>query len=55
VIAKVYKLTGGRWSRPVFDRGGDFLIPLWRFHVGYRAHNDKAVHLFCVETTLRSY
>ena len=45
-------------NSPVIDgavlfstRGGDFLITVGGdFTVGYRAHDDKAVHLFCVET-----
>lgn len=51
VIAKVY-------NSPVIDgavlfstRGGDFMITVGGdFTVGYRAHDDAAVHLFCVET-----
>ena len=51
VIAKVY-------NSPVIDgalvfstRGGDFLITVGGdFTVGYRWHDETAVHLFCVET-----
>lgn len=51
VIEKVY-------SSPVVDgavlfstRGGDFLITIGGdLTVGYRAHDDTSVHLFCVET-----
>jgi len=51
VIQKVY-------SSPVMDgavlfstRGGDFLITVGGdLTVGYRAHDDTSVHLFCVET-----
>jgi uncharacterized linocin/CFP29 family protein len=51
VIEKVY-------SSPVVDgavlfstRGGDFLVTVGGdFTVGYRWHDDAAVHLFCVET-----
>jgi uncharacterized linocin/CFP29 family protein len=32
-------------------RGGDFVITVGGdFIVGYRAHDDKSVHLFAVET-----
>jgi len=51
VIAKVH-------NSPVVDgavlfstRGGDFLMTVGGdFTVGYRAHDETAVHLFCVET-----
>jgi uncharacterized linocin/CFP29 family protein len=51
VIDKVY-------NSPVVDgavlfstRGGDFLITVGGdFAVGYRSHDENAVHLFCVET-----
>lgn len=51
VIEKVY-------SSPVIDgavlfstRGGDFVITIGGdLAVGYRSHNETAVHLFCVET-----
>jgi len=51
VIEKVY-------SSPVIDgavlfttRGGDFLITVGGdLTVGYRAHDDTSIHLFCVET-----
>lgn len=51
VIEKVH-------NSPVIDgaalfstRGGDFLLTVGGdFTVGYRSHNDTAVHLFCVET-----
>jgi uncharacterized linocin/CFP29 family protein len=51
VIEKVY-------SSPVIDgavlfstRGSDFLIAVGGdLTVGYRAHDDKSIHLFCVET-----
>jgi uncharacterized linocin/CFP29 family protein len=51
VIAKVH-------NSPVVDgavlfstRGGDFIVTVGGdFTVGYRAHDDQAVHLFCVET-----
>jgi uncharacterized linocin/CFP29 family protein len=51
VIEKVY-------NSPVIDggvlfstRGGDFLITVGGdFTVGYRSHDETAVHLFCVET-----
>ena len=32
-------------------RGGDFVITVGGdFSIGYRWHDDRAVHLFCVET-----
>jgi uncharacterized linocin/CFP29 family protein len=51
VIAKIY-------SSPTIDgavlfstRGGDFRITIGGdFIVGYRSHDETAVHLFCVET-----
>jgi uncharacterized linocin/CFP29 family protein len=51
VIEKVY-------NSPVIDgavlfstRGGDFFITVGGdFTVGYRAHDETAIHLFCVET-----
>lgn len=51
VLRKVY-------SSPVIEgailfttRGGDFMITVGGdFILGYRWHDDKAVHLFCVET-----
>jgi len=51
VIKKVH-------SSPVIDgaalfstRGGDFIITVGGdFSVGYRSHDDRAIHLFCVET-----
>jgi uncharacterized linocin/CFP29 family protein len=51
VIEKVH-------SSPVVDgavlfstRGGDFVITVGGdFSIGYRSHDEKAVHLFCVET-----
>jgi uncharacterized linocin/CFP29 family protein len=51
VIEKVH-------NSPVIDgavlfstRGGDFLVTVGGdFTIGYRSHNESAVHLFCVET-----
>ena len=45
-------------SSPVIDgaalfstRGGDFMITVGGdFSVGYRSHDEEAIHLFCVET-----
>jgi len=46
------------YNSPVLDgavlfstRGGDFIITVGGdFAVGYRSHDDTAIHLFCVET-----
>jgi uncharacterized linocin/CFP29 family protein len=51
VIAKVYSSPAVDGAVLFSARGGDFLITVGGdFTVGYRAHDDKSVHLFCVET-----
>jgi uncharacterized linocin/CFP29 family protein len=51
VIAKVYSSPAVDGAVLFSTRGGDFIITVGGdFTVGYRAHDDKAVHLFCVET-----
>lgn len=51
VIAKVYSSPAVDGAVLFSTRGGDFMITVGGdFTVGYRAHDDKAVHLFCVET-----
>ncbi len=51
VIAKVYSSAAIDGAALFSTRGGDFLITVGGdFTVGYRSHDDKAVHLFCVET-----
>jgi uncharacterized linocin/CFP29 family protein len=51
VIAKVYSSASIDGAALFSTRGGDFMITVGGdFSVGYRAHDDKSVHLFCVET-----
>src|SRR5215471_20527993 len=51
VIAKVYNSPAIEGAALFSTRGGDFLITVGGdFTVGYRAHDDKSLHLFCVET-----
>ena len=51
VIAKVYNSLVVDGAVLFSTRGGDFLITVGGdFTVGYRSHDDTAVHLFCVET-----
>jgi len=51
VIAKVYSSPAVEGAALFSTRGGDFMITVGGdFTIGYRAHDDKAVHLFCVET-----
>jgi uncharacterized linocin/CFP29 family protein len=51
VIAKVYSSAAIDGAALFSTRGGDFMITVGGdFSVGYRAHDDKSVHLFCVET-----
>jgi uncharacterized linocin/CFP29 family protein len=51
VIAQVYNSPAVDGAVLFSTRGGDFLITVGGdFTVGYRSHDDKAVHLFCVET-----
>jgi len=51
VIAKVYNSPVVEGAVLYSTRGGDFLITVGGdFAVGYRAHDETAVHLFCVET-----
>ena len=51
VIAKVYSSPAIEGAALFSARGGDFMITVGGdFTVGYRAHDDKSVHLFAVET-----
>src|SRR4030095_6167604 len=51
VITKVYNSPASEGAALFSTRGGDFLITVGGdFTIGYRAHDDTAVHLFCVET-----
>jgi uncharacterized linocin/CFP29 family protein len=51
VIAKVYNSPAIEGAALFSTRGGDFLITVGGdFTIGYRAHDETAVHLFCVET-----
>jgi uncharacterized linocin/CFP29 family protein len=51
VIEKVYSSPTIEGGALFSTRGGDFLLTVGGdFTVGYRWHDDKAVHLFCVET-----
>jgi uncharacterized linocin/CFP29 family protein len=51
VIAKVYSSPAVESAALFSTRGGDFMITVGGdFTVGYRAHDDKSVHLFAVET-----
>jgi uncharacterized linocin/CFP29 family protein len=51
VIAKVYNSSAVEGAALFSTRGGDFLVTVGGdFTVGYRSHNDTAVHLFCTET-----
>lgn len=51
VIAKVYNSPAIEGAVLFSTRGGDFLITVGGdFTIGYRAHDETAVHLFCVET-----
>ncbi len=50
-IAKVHSSAAIDGAALFSTRGGDFMITTGGdFTVGYRAHDDKSVHLFCVET-----
>jgi len=51
VIAKVYNSPAIEGATLFSTRGGDLLITVGGdFTIGYRAHDETAVHLFCVET-----
>jgi uncharacterized linocin/CFP29 family protein len=51
VIEKVYSSPAVDGAVLFSTRGGDFLITVGGdLTVGYRAHDDTSVHLFCVET-----
>jgi uncharacterized linocin/CFP29 family protein len=51
VIAKVYSSAAIDGAALFSTRGGDFIVTAGGdFSIGYRAHDDKSVHLFCVET-----
>jgi uncharacterized linocin/CFP29 family protein len=51
VIAKVYNSPAVDGAVLFSTRGGDFMITVGGdFTVGYRFHDETAVHLFCVET-----
>jgi uncharacterized linocin/CFP29 family protein len=51
VIDKVHSSSAIEGAALFSTRGGDFLITVGGdFSVGYRWHDEKAVHLFCVET-----
>jgi len=51
IIAKVHHSPAIDGGVLFSTRGGDFLITVGGdFTVGYRWHDDTAVHLFCVET-----
>src|SRR5215831_8545562 len=51
VIAKVYSSAAIEGAALFSTRGGDFMVTVGGdFSIGYRAHDDKSVHLFCVET-----
>jgi uncharacterized linocin/CFP29 family protein len=51
IIAKVYSSPTLDGAALFSTRGGDFLVTVGGdFTVGYRFHDEAAVHLFCVET-----
>jgi uncharacterized linocin/CFP29 family protein len=51
VIEKVYNSPVINGAVLFSTRGGDFLITVGGdFNIGYRAHDETAVHLFCLET-----
>jgi uncharacterized linocin/CFP29 family protein len=51
VIAKVHNSPTVDGAALFSTRGGDFLMTVGGdFTVGYRSHDNSAVHLFCVET-----
>ena len=51
VMAKVYNSPVIEGAVLFSTRGGDFMITVGGdFTVGYRSHDETAVHLFCVET-----
>ena len=51
VIEKVYSSPAIEGAALFSTRGGDFIVTVGGdFTVGYRAHDDKEVRLFCVET-----
>lgn len=51
VIKKVYSSPAIDGAALFSTRGGDFLITVGGdFTIGYRSHDETAVHLFCVET-----
>ncbi len=51
VIKKVYSSPAVEGAALFSTRGGDFLITVGGdFTIGYRSHDESAVHLFCVET-----
>ena len=51
VIAKVYSSPAVEGAALFSTRGSDLMVTVGGdFTVGYRAHDDKSVHLFCVET-----
>jgi uncharacterized linocin/CFP29 family protein len=51
VIEKVYSSPAIDGAALFSTRGGDFLIIVGGdFTIGYRSHDETAVHLFCVET-----
>src|SRR5215831_13043949 len=51
VISKVHHSSVIEGAALFSTRGGDFLVTVGGdFTVGYRSHDETAVHLFCVET-----
>jgi uncharacterized linocin/CFP29 family protein len=51
VITKVHNSPTVDGAVLFSTRGGDFMVIVGGdFAIGYRSHDDKAVHLFCVET-----
>lgn len=51
LVRGIYRSSVIRGGGVFSLRGGDFLLVVGGdFSVGYRAHDDEAVHLFCVET-----
>jgi uncharacterized linocin/CFP29 family protein len=51
IISKVHNSPAVDGAALFSTRGGDFLLTVGGdFTVGYRWHDEKAVHLFCIET-----
>lgn len=54
VLGGVHRATAMREAGALFStRGGDFVVTVGGdLSVGYRAHDQDAVHLFCIETVV---